>query len=49
MEYKPPDRHRARTAVGTGADPSACAMNATKGELVPDCVHEIRALNDESR
>lgn len=49
VEYKPPDRHRARTAVGTGVDPSACAMSATKGELVPDCVHEIRALNDESR
>lgn len=47
VEYKPPDGHLARTAVGTGEELTPCARQAIPGELVPDCVHEFRAATDD--
>ena len=46
VEYKPPGRHLARTAVNTGPEPGACAQSAIPGDVVPGCVHEIRELNE---
>lgn len=49
VEYKPPDGHLARTAVGEGETLPPCAEQAIPGELVPDCVHDFREAAGEDR
>ena len=49
VEYKPPDQHRARTAVATGDDLGACGRSASKGAPVPACVLEIRDAQAQRR